>query len=109
MAREHQPTAPPPGPAADTEAQRRGHSPHDGGDPEPLGPLTPDDSSPLGDTPEVHDEAIKEDFPPGHPGREAAGRLASGDGSTRGNVRSPLPGWLRRMVQRRPDIGRQAG
>jgi hypothetical protein len=95
-----------PGPAADTEAQRDGISQHDGTRPEPLGPMTPDDQSEAGDTPEVHDAAIKEDFPPGHPGRGAVEEQAGPGGAARGNVPSPLPDWLRRLFRRhRPDPG----
>ena len=60
-------------------------SPHDGETPEPLGPITPDDETPLGDTPEAHDEISPHDLPPDHPGREEAERLAGGkDGTTTG-------------------------
>ena len=62
-------------------------SPHDGTQREPLGPFTPDDQTPLGDTPEAHDEIVPEDLPKSHPGRSAAERqAASGDGTTRGDV-----------------------
>ena len=60
--------------------------PHDDEADEPLGPLTPDDETPLGDTPEAHDEISPHDLPPGHPGREETERLAGGeDGTTQGN------------------------
>ena len=63
------------------------HSQHDGEHSEPLGPLTPDDETPLGDTPEAHDEIIPEDLPKGHPGRQAAEKQAArGGGTTRGDV-----------------------
>jgi hypothetical protein len=53
---------------------------------EPLGPVTPDPDTPLGDTTEVHDEIIPQDLPIDHPGRKEAERLAAeGDGTTRGN------------------------
>jgi hypothetical protein len=54
---------------------------------EPLGPVTPDDERPAGDTPEAHDEITPHDLPKGHPGRAEAERDAaeSGSGSTRGN------------------------
>lgn len=53
---------------------------------EPLGPLTPDDETPLGDTPEAHDEISPHDLPIGHPGRQAAEDQAGGDqGTTRGH------------------------
>jgi len=60
--------------------------PHDHESNEPLGPMTPDEETPLGDTPEAHDEISPHDLPPGHPGRDEAERLAGGeDGVTRGN------------------------
>jgi hypothetical protein len=60
--------------------------PHDSESSEPLGPLTPDEETDLGDTPEAHDEISPHDLPPGHPGRGEAERLAGGeDGVTRGN------------------------
>ncbi|HWH96556.1 MAG TPA: hypothetical protein VNT03_22025 [Baekduia sp.] len=64
-----------------------GAPPHDSGAEEPLGPLTPDDERPLGDTPEAHDEIIPEDLPKDHPGRnEAEHQAATGDGTVRGNT-----------------------
>lgn len=54
---------------------------------EPHHPKTRDDETPLGDTPEAHDEISPHDLPPDHPGRAEAERLAGGkDGTTRGNV-----------------------
>jgi len=54
---------------------------------EPLGPMTPDDETELGDTPEAHDEISPHDLPPDHPGRAKAEELAGGEeGTTRGNV-----------------------
>jgi hypothetical protein len=62
-------------------------APHDQRAEEPLGPFTPDDETPMGDTPEAHDEIIPEDLPKGHPGRAAAEReAAEGDGTVRGNT-----------------------
>lgn len=62
-------------------------SPHDGTKKEPLGPFTPDDQTPLGDTPEAHDEISPHDLPLGHPGRQAAEEQAGGKrGTTRGDV-----------------------
>jgi hypothetical protein len=59
--------------------------PHDTDASEPLGPLTPDDETPAGDTPEAHDEISPHDLPLDHPGREKAERMAGGDdGVTRG-------------------------
>jgi hypothetical protein len=47
-----------------------------------------DDSRPLGDTDEAHDEINPHDLPLTHPGREEAEQVAGGsDGTTRG----PLP------------------
>ena len=61
--------------------------PHDSEADEPLGPMTPDDETPLGDTPEAHDEISPHDLPPDHPGRAETERLAGGeDGTTRGNM-----------------------
>lgn len=61
--------------------------PHDENADEPLGPLTPDDETAVGDTPEAHDEIIPQDLPKDHPGRQAAEReAAEGDGTVRGNV-----------------------
>jgi len=60
-------------------------SPHDGTKHERFGPLTPDKQTPLGDTPEAHDEIVPQDLPKAHPGRNAAERqAANGDGTTRG-------------------------
>jgi hypothetical protein len=60
--------------------------PHDDEAEEPLGPMTPDDEAPGGDTPEAHDEITPHDLPKDHPGRKQAERLAgSEDGTTRGN------------------------
>lgn len=61
--------------------------PHDDQAEEPLGAVTPDDETPLGDTPEAHDEISPHDLPKAHPGRAAAEQQAGGpDGTTRGNV-----------------------
>ena len=61
--------------------------PHDDEADEPLGPVTPDDETDLGDTPEAHDEVSPHDLPPDHPGRQTAEELSGGeDGTTRGNV-----------------------
>ncbi len=61
--------------------------PHDKEASEPLGPITPDDETPAGDTPEAHDEITPHDLPPDHPGRAEAERLAGGEeGTTRGNI-----------------------
>lgn len=52
---------------------------------EPLGPVTPDDETALGDTPEAHDEINPRDLPPDHPGRREAERQAGSDqGTTQG-------------------------
>jgi hypothetical protein len=60
---------------------------HDRDAHEPLGPMTPDDKRPAGDTPEAHDEISPHDLPKGHPARAEAERRAeeSEDGTTRGN------------------------
>jgi hypothetical protein len=61
--------------------------PHDDAADEPLGPMTPDDETPLGDTPEAHDELSPIDLPPDHPGRQEAERDAGGaEGTTKGNT-----------------------
>ncbi|MDQ3675811.1 MAG: hypothetical protein M3401_03255 [Actinomycetota bacterium] len=60
--------------------------PHDEEAVEPLGPMTPDDETEAGDTPEAHDEINPHDLPKNHPGREKAERLAGGDeGTTQGH------------------------
>jgi hypothetical protein len=56
--------------------------PHDDDAAEPLGPLTPDDETPLGDSPELHDEITPHDLPPDHPGRAEAERRTSDPGDT---------------------------
>jgi hypothetical protein len=61
--------------------------PHDDTADEPLGPVTPDDDTPAGDTPEAHDEISPHDLPKDHPGRQKAEELAGGEeGTTRGNT-----------------------
>jgi hypothetical protein len=61
--------------------------PHDEHAAEPLGPMTPDDETALGDTPEAHDEINPHDLPLDHPGRAEAERLVPDEGgTTRGNV-----------------------
>ena len=60
---------------------------HDKQSDEPLGPATPDDETPLGDTPEAHDEINPHDLPKDHPGRHAAERRAEGEeGTTEGDA-----------------------
>jgi hypothetical protein len=60
---------------------------HDDTADEPLGPLTPDDETPAGDTPEAHDELSPVDLPPDHPGRREAERQSGGiGGTTEGNT-----------------------
>jgi hypothetical protein len=56
--------------------------PHDTEASEPLGPMTPDDETPAGDTPEAHDEITPHDLPIDHPGRQEAERQAGGEGGT---------------------------
>ena len=59
--------------------------PHDRESAEPLGPMTPDDETAAGDTPEAHDEISPHDLPLDHPGREEAERRAGGgEGTTQG-------------------------
>jgi hypothetical protein len=66
---------------------RHDPAPHDSSADEPLGPMTPDDERPLGDTPEAHDEIVPEDLPKDHPGRQAAEEMAAEeDGTVRGNT-----------------------
>jgi hypothetical protein len=65
-----------------TDSHEHEPPPHDDEADEPLGPLTPDDETPLGDTPEAHDELNPHDLPPDHPGREKAERMAGGEGGT---------------------------
>jgi hypothetical protein len=60
--------------------------PHDEHAKEPLGPVTPDEETPLGDTPEAHDEISPHDIPKDNPGRREAERMADEEGVTRGNV-----------------------
>ena len=61
--------------------------PHDSEAKEPLGPMTPDDETAAGDTPEAHDEISPHDLPLDHPGRGEAERQAGGGGgTTRGDV-----------------------
>jgi hypothetical protein len=71
----------------DAEREERPPAPpHDEEHDEPLGPFTPDDETPLGDTPEAHDEITPHDLPPDHPGRAEAEREAEEQGgTTRGN------------------------
>ena len=49
--------------------------------------LIPDGETPLGDTPEAHDEIIPEDLPKSHPGRQAAEQqaAAAASGTTEGH------------------------
>lgn len=70
------------------EDETREHEapPHDDGADEPLGPATPDDETPLGDTPEAHDTLTPHDLPKDHPGRQEAEReAAENDGVVTGN------------------------
>jgi len=67
------------------EEEREHASPHDDEASEPLGPMTPDDETPLGDTPEAHDEINPHDLPKDHPGREQSERIAGEQGTTEGN------------------------
>ena len=68
---------------ADDDAEKA--PPHDKESSEPLGPMTPDDETELGDTPEAHDEISPHDLPLDHPGRDEAERRSGGDeGTTEG-------------------------
>ena len=60
--------------------------PHDTESDEPLGPITPDGETDLGDTSEAHDEISPHDLPKDHPGRKQAEKEAGETGTTRGNV-----------------------
>jgi hypothetical protein len=61
--------------------------PHNENADEPLGPITPDPETPLGDTPEAHDEISPVDLPPDHPARQEAERQSGGiGGTTEGNT-----------------------
>ena len=53
---------------------------------DPPVPFAPDDETPAGDTPEVHDEISPHDLPKDHPGRQEAEDQAAGDGPVRGNT-----------------------
>ena len=68
---------------ADDETEKA--PPHDSESSEPLGPMTPDDETELGDTPEAHDEISPHDLPLDHPGRDETERRSGGDeGTTEG-------------------------
>ena len=71
------------------EKQRPGSAASDHRDPVPGTAFATDRETPLGDTPEAHDELSPHDLPMGHPGRAAAARMAAGsrDGTTRGGAR----------------------
>jgi hypothetical protein len=64
------------------DEQEHAAPPHDDDAAEPLGPMTPDEETDLGDTPEAHDEISPHDLPLDHPGRAAAEHLAPGAGDT---------------------------
>jgi len=66
------------------DEEREHAPPHDDEATEPLGPMTPDGQTPLGDTPEAHDEINPHDLPKDHPGREQAERIAGERGTTEG-------------------------
>jgi len=70
-------------------AQRAGGQAADATDPVPGTAFATDDETPLGDTPEAHDEISPHDLPIGHPGRTAAARMAAGSarGTTAGGAR----------------------
>ena len=60
-------------------------SPHDDDAHEPLGPVTPDDETDLGDTPEAHDEVSPHDLPKDHPGRRAVEEKTGDHGDLTGS------------------------
>lgn len=64
--------------------------PHDREASEPLGPMTPDEETPAGDTPEAHDEVTPHDLPRDHPGREAAEDRTSDEGDQGGTTRGDV-------------------
>ncbi len=47
--------------------------------------MTPDDETPAGDTPEVHDDVSAHDLRPGTPARKAVEEEVGEDGAMRGN------------------------
>ncbi|MCW3010869.1 MAG: hypothetical protein JWO90_1273 [Solirubrobacterales bacterium] len=58
----------------------------DSDDPVPSAHLIPDSETPLGDTPEAHDEISPHDLPVDHPGRKAAEEQAGDlEGTTSGD------------------------
>ena len=59
---------------------------HDDSADEPLGPVTPDEETDAGDTPEVHEQLIPQDLPKDHPGRREAERQAEESGTVEGNT-----------------------
>ena len=59
----------------------------DTSEPIPAAPLIADDDTPLGDTPDAHDEISPHDLPIDHPGRPEAERRAAGVGTTRGDIK----------------------
>lgn len=61
-------------------------APHDKAASEPLGPVTPDDETPAGDTPEAHGEISPHDLPKDHPGRAELVDEVGEEGTTKGNV-----------------------
>lgn len=58
-------------------------------DPIPSAHLIPDDQTPLGDTPEAHDEITPHDLPLSHPGRAAAEEQADGQTGMTGGDHDP--------------------
>ncbi len=63
-----------------------GNAMSDADDPVPSAHLVPDSTTPLGDTPEAHDEISPHDLPLEHPGRQAAEAKAGGlEGTTEGH------------------------
>ena len=70
-----------------SDERERHAPPHDDEAEEPLGPMTPDDETDLGDTPEAHDEVSPHDLPKDHPGRQRPrSSRAARAGRPRGNT-----------------------
>jgi hypothetical protein len=71
-----------------TESGKHDAPPHDDEAKEPLGPFTPDDETPAGDTPETHDEISPHDIPKDSPNRRPVEEAAEreGGGTTTGNT-----------------------
>jgi hypothetical protein len=60
-------------------------SQHESESEEPLGPMTPDEDTAVGDTPEAHDEVSPHDLPKDHPGRRAVEEKTGDHGDLTGS------------------------